>query len=100
MKPTFIEREGVNMNGFEYCRKRAGLTQTEVAKEMNVTQGTVCAWETGRTYPTGEKVPALARLYGCRIDDLYAGAGSQQASKQTLEASEMREFARKYGLDN
>lgn len=87
------------MNGFEFCRRRAGLTQQEVADSMKVTQGTVCTWETGRAYPTGEKILALSKLYRCSTDDLYAGAGEKPVSRKALEAIEMREFARKYGLE-
>lgn len=37
---------------------------------MNVAQCTVSAWEIGQTNPTAEKLPKLARLYGCSVDDL------------------------------
>ena len=87
------------MNGFEYCRKRAGLTQVQVAAALNVKQGTVCAWETSRSYPTGKKILALTKLYNCTPDELYAGAGNKKLDKSTLERIEMREFARKYGLE-
>ena len=62
------------MNGFEKCRLRAGLTQVEVAEALHVAQPTVSLWETGKTFPPGAKIPSIARLYGCRIDDLYEGA--------------------------
>jgi len=87
------------MNGFEYCRKRAGLTQAQAAQAMGVKQASVCAWETNRAYPTGKNIPKLAKLYGCSINDLYIGAGDKKTSKETLERIEMREFARKYGLE-
>ena len=61
------------MNGFQKCRIRAGITQTEAAEALNVVQGTISAWETGKAYPTGAKVAAIARLYGCSISELYAG---------------------------
>ena len=59
------------INGFEKCRRRAGLTQVEASKALNVTQGTISAWENDRVYPTGNKVVAIAELYGCTIDELY-----------------------------
>ena len=86
------------MNGFEYCRLRAGLTQEAVSHELNVAQGTVCNWETGRVFPRKDKIPELARLYKCSIDDLFAGTENQRTQRQLQKKREMREFARKYGL--
>lgn len=61
------------MNGFYKCRMRAGLTQMEVAEALHITQATVSSWETGISYPTGSKIPAIARLYGCRMEELFTG---------------------------
>lgn len=63
----------MNRNGFESCRLRAGLTQVEAAAALKVSQPTISSWETGTAYPTGSKIPAIARLYGCRIDQLFEG---------------------------
>ena len=51
-------------------RKAAGLTQDAVAKELNVTPSAVSQWESGDTRPKIEYLPALARLYGCTIEEL------------------------------
>ena len=45
-------------------RVRVGLTQTDVAKALGVTQGAISAWEQGKKKPTLEKLPAIAKLYG------------------------------------
>ncbi len=45
-------------------RVRAGLTQTDVAKVVGVTQGAISAWELGKKKPTVNKLPLLAKLYG------------------------------------
>ena len=60
------------MNGFEMCRIRAGLTQEEAAEAIGVRQGTISAWETDRNFPTGRKIAAILKVYGCRADELYA----------------------------
>lgn len=52
-----------------------GLTQEELAKEMNVTRSTVSMWETGAAFPPGNKLPKLAEVLGCSIDDLYKKEG-------------------------
>lgn len=53
-------------------RKARGMGQLEVAEALGVTQGAVAAWELGRNIPTADKLPALARLLGVKIEDLYA----------------------------
>ena len=58
--------------GYLTCRKRAGLTQTDVAKALGVTVSAVCQWENGLTTPTGKRLPEIAKLYGCTIDELLA----------------------------
>lgn len=62
----------IEINGFEKQRKKAGLTQQEVADALKVAQCTVSLWESGVTYPTGNRIQAIAKLYGCTIDELYA----------------------------
>ena len=57
-----------------FARLKAGLTQEEVAKHLGVRQATISWWESGRGFPKAQKLPALARLYGCTIDELFAFA--------------------------
>lgn len=51
-------------------RMRAGLTQRQVANRLGISQSTVVFWEKGRTFPTSPKLPKLAELYGCTVDEL------------------------------
>lgn len=62
---------GDSINGFEKCRRLAGLTQTDVAKALNIAQCTVSQWENGNSYPRGNMVVAVAELYHCTTDQLY-----------------------------
>lgn len=55
---------------FRKFRKRAGLTQTELAKKIDMTQSAVGSWERGETYPRVSKLKELAALYGCTVDEL------------------------------
>ena len=62
---------GEHINGFEYCRKRAGFnSQIEAAVAIGVTQGTISQWESGLTHPAGERLRFVAEVYGCTIDEL------------------------------
>jgi len=62
---------GEIINGFEFYRKRADLTQTQAAIAIGVTQGTVSQWENGQTFPARDKVVLVAKIYGCTTDELY-----------------------------
>lgn len=57
-------------NRFKLYRKRAGCSQKEVAKELNVTVSAVSSWETGKYIPDPQNLSALADLYGISTDAL------------------------------
>lgn len=44
---------------------------------MNVGQSAVAMWESGKNMPRADKLPALAKLYGCTIDDLFREQGDK-----------------------
>ena len=52
-------------------REARGLTQVQLADGVGVTQGAVAKWETGRAIPGGGKLPALADMLNCSINDLF-----------------------------
>lgn len=51
-------------------RKKAGLTQTELAEALNVGQSAVAAWETGQALPQADKLVKIAKVLHCTVDDL------------------------------
>lgn len=53
------------------CREKAGLTRDEVAAAMNISKDAIKKWETGKALPVASKLPAIANLYGCSIDELF-----------------------------
>ena len=52
------------------AREKAGLTQQDLANELGVGQSTVAMWETQKSLPRTDKLPALAKILGCKIDEL------------------------------
>lgn len=52
------------------AREKAGLTQQDLANELGVGQSTVAMWETQNSLPRTDKLPALAKILGCTIDEL------------------------------
>jgi len=47
-------------------------TQREVAKALGVQPSAVSKWECGLSKPRIEKLPVLAKLYGCTVEELLA----------------------------
>lgn len=61
------------MKGLVKLRKKAKLTQCELAELLNVRQSSVAMWESGEVMPTADKLPKIAKILNCKIDDLYRG---------------------------
>lgn len=53
-----------------HARKRAGLTQEEVAERLGVSRQTIGKWEADETLPDIRQSKRLATLYGVTLDDL------------------------------
>ena len=51
-------------------RKSFGITQTEFAKEFNISQGTIGMWETGQRTPDVEMLSKIAKRFNVSIDYL------------------------------
>lgn len=62
------------MNAIKRLRKQANLTQTQVSEKLIVERSTVAKWETGEAMPRADKLPELAKILGCTIDDLFREA--------------------------
>lgn len=59
------------MNAISRLRKKQGLSQVQLAKILNVTQGAVSQWEMGLSNPKSEILPELAKALNCTIDELF-----------------------------
>lgn len=64
------------------ARRRAGLTQRELAERAGTTQSAIARLESGRTSPSFDQVQRLIRLCGFRLDvglDPWDGSDIAQA---------------------
>lgn len=52
------------------CRKRAGLSQEELAGRLGLSRQAVSRWETGAALPDIDKIIELSRLFGVTTDFL------------------------------
>jgi len=51
-------------------RKKAGLTQVELALKLNVAQSTLSSWESGKLTPSMDSLGNIAKILQCDIFDL------------------------------
>jgi transcriptional regulator with XRE-family HTH domain len=51
-------------------RKAAGLSQTELAKAIGVSQQTVAYWETCAAPPRSDVLPKMAKALGVRVEEI------------------------------
>lgn len=59
------------MNIIQNLRNKNNLTQEQLALKLNVDRSTIAKWETGEAMPRADKLPELARILECTIDDLF-----------------------------
>ena len=53
-------------------RKKSGLTQDELAKELGVTFQAISKWENAKSAPDILLLPQMADIFGCHIDELFS----------------------------
>lgn len=70
------------------ARERAGLSQSELARQLGITSQSVNIWESGKTRPSRDNLAALARLTNVSVHWLLLGEELQeQATTANLLAS-------------
>ena len=60
--------------GIQYFRKRAKLSQEDLARSLLVSRQTVSLWETGQTMPTIDNLIRLREIFGVSVDDILSGS--------------------------
>lgn len=58
-------------------RKLCGLTQTELALKMGITQQQLSQWECNKFEPTVSNIVALAKALDVSYEDLFEGVGKE-----------------------
>ena len=53
-------------------RKRAGITQIDLARDLEISIATLRRWEAGETTPTGSKINELARYLGVSPEEIMS----------------------------
>lgn len=72
-------------------RKRKGLTQSQVAEKLGVTQSNIGGYETGKNLPSLFNLLELAKLLEVSLDKLIYGDESKFIDVSTLDGVEKEE---------
>ena len=58
--------------GIASKRKQLGLSQSDLGKMLGVDQTAVHNWEKGKAMPAAKRLPAIARILNCSVDELLS----------------------------
>lgn len=67
-------------------RKRSGLSQEQLAEELNVSRQAISKWESGRAVPESDKLLALSRYFSVSLDELMKDEAELSPAAQELPA--------------
>lgn len=89
--PTSPARKGPTMISDKLfaLRRRAGMSQQEVAAAIGVSRQTVSNWEQNQGAPALDKAAELARLYGVSLNDLASDEVDVVSSAGTRAQSDL-----------
>ena len=68
-----------------FLRKKAGLSQEDLAHEMDVSRQTVYKWETGDVYPEINKIKTLSKIFNVSFDYLMNDDINEIEEKQHVQ---------------
>jgi putative transcriptional regulator len=80
------------------AREAANVSQHKLARIIGVTPQAISGWESGRSNPHVDRIPKLARIFGCSVNKLLTGEDDGAppellAAWDALATPEMRAYA-------
>ena len=78
-------------------RKKANLTQMQLAEKLNITDRAISKWETGRSLPDSSIMLELCDILGISVNDLLCGEVvtvdnyNKETEKQLIEMVKLKE---------
>jgi DNA-binding XRE family transcriptional regulator len=58
-------------NKIKKLRKKAGLSQVDLAKILGISHVSIVKWEKGTTMPRTKMLPRLAKVLRCEVNDFF-----------------------------
>lgn len=82
------------MNIYKELRKKKGLTQTELAKILNLNQTTIGKWENNnlKVIPDYTTLIALSKLYGVTTDYLLGNSTELTTTSTSITQEQAKEL--------
>ncbi|MGM9661838.1 MAG: helix-turn-helix domain-containing protein [Oscillospiraceae bacterium] len=78
-----------------YLRRRASMSQEELAEKLSVSRQTVSKWESGGAFPEMEKLLNLCELFGVSMDTLLRRSAEESLAQDSQDYDRhMTAFAR------
>lgn len=65
-----------------FYRKKLGLTQEELAQQLDITNQAVSKWESEQCCPDIMLLPRLADIFGITVDELFGRTASKKAAPE------------------
>ena len=72
---------GERIYGF---RKRAGITQEELAEKLGVSRQAVSKWESDAAFPETEKIKSLCEIFSVSADELLFGGETEKKQENAV----------------
>lgn len=70
----------------QMARKKAGLSQNDVADSLHITRQSVSQWENGRSCPDLQNLQLLSEIYQVSVDNLIADPLISSNTTQQIQA--------------
>lgn len=86
---------GVGVNKIRENRRKMGWTQIELAKALNISQGSLSGYETGKIEPDMTTMRKMADLFGVTLDALFGERIKAEDDMSDDELWELREQVRR-----
>ena len=67
-------------------RRKAGLSQEELAEKLDVSRQAVSRWEMGETMPDAQNLLLLSDIFGVTVDYLLRDATETEQAEKTEKA--------------
>ena len=88
-----IVNKGVFDKRLKNLRSEAKINQTDLARALGVTQGTIGNWETGKRIPDAETLKEVANYFNVSVDYLI-GNDTKEESQAYFDDPKIKMLAR------
>ncbi len=79
----------------QFLRKKANITQEQLAEQLNVSRQSVSKWESDTAYPEMDKLLTLCEMFHCDMDTIIRGSTEKSSAADTCNYdAHMNQFSK------